>query len=791
MNGKHDAPAKAQACRSNNEKNEFLAIFESLPDPVFFVDLELHIVRINQAGMQLIRSDARVGRLFNEDGMRDIQFPWFNDELNLFLGTPDTVSGFQAWLETGTDRRYFQVRFKRMTSVGGTFPGVIITMYDTTATQRHSEILQRFSMLYENTRDIMFFADEQGAIFEVNQAAIARYGYSRDEMLSLSIRNLLAPDDRNPDIAVILEASVCNPQQESLHACKDGTLFPVEVSCSEEMVGDAHIFLYIVRDISTRKRIETALKHSQEMLQSIIDNVPALVYMKDLEGRLITCNSYFAELLGQSHDDLIGRTGHELFPHELAELQEADERAVMAHCSSMMVEEVILHGEGAHTYLTVKFPILNSSGEITAVCAISTDITDRKLAEETARKHHALIEAIIKSPADIIVFSVDCTYRYTLFNPAHARAMHEQYGVEIEEGRNCLDYLSPQEIRDQVRNDLDRALAGNSFRDTRGFPDELYYEISVSPVVLSSGEIVGATMFVSDISSSVRTRNELAYKSEELTLALSELKEAQARVIQQEKMASIGQLAAGVAHEINNPVGYITSNLNSLRKYAEKLTTFIDAMSKTIERHVDAAARSDLEELKRQARIDYVIKDFRNLISESMEGADRVRKIVQDLKSFSRADSDRAVPSGLNECIRATANVVSNEIKYVADLDMRLGDIPPVVCHPQQIGQVVMNLLVNAAHAIGQKGTVTVATRRDGSWAKIVVADTGKGIPSENMKRIFEPFFTTKEVGKGTGLGLAISLDIIKKHGGDIMVESEPGKGSTFTVRLPLDGEVR
>ncbi|KAB0666017.1 PAS domain S-box protein [Oryzomonas japonica] len=785
------ASAIGEACHANNERNEFLTLFENLPDPIFFVDRELRIVRINQAGTQLIRFDSRAERMFNEDGTGDIQFPWFNDELNLFLGTQDTVSGFQTWFETGTGRRFFQIKFKRMTNAGGVFSGVIVTLYDNTATQRHSEILQRFSMLYENTRDIMFFADEQGAIFEVNQAAIARYGYSRDEMLSLSLRDLLAPDNRNSDIGAIFEASVCNPLHESLHVCKDGSLFPAEVSCSKERVGDAHVFLYIIRDITTRKRIETALKQSREMLQSIIDNVPALVYMKDLAGRLITCNSYFAELLGISRDDLIGKTGHDLFPRDLAELQAADERAVITHCSSIMVEETIRHGDGAHTYLTVKFPIQNESGEITAVCAISTDITARKLAEETARQHHALIEAIIKSPSEIIVFSVDCQYRYTLFNPAHAQSMREIFGAEIKEGHICLDYFETS-VREEIRSDLDRALAGNSFRHTRRLlGHDIYYEISVSPVVLPSGEIVGATMFVSDISSSVRTKNELALKSEELTLALSELKEAQARVIQQEKMASIGQLAAGVAHEINNPVGYITSNLNTLKKYAEKLAAFMDAMSETIERHVDAATRSNLEELKRQAKIDYVMKDFRNLISESMEGADRVRKIVQDLKSFSRADSNKAVPSDLNECVRVTANVVRNEIKYVADLDMQLGEIPPVVCHPQQIGQVVMNLMVNAAHAIEQKGTITVTTSCDGSWAKIVIADTGQGIPQETMQKIFEPFFTTKEVGKGTGLGLAISLDIVKKHGGDIAVESQVGKGTTFTVRLPLDGEVR
>lgn len=266
-----------------------------------------------------------------------------------------------------------------------------------------------------------------------------------------------------------------------------------------------------------------------------------------------------------------------------------------------------------------------------------------------------------------------------------------------------------------------------------------------------------------------------------------QLKESQARIIQQEKMASIGQLAAGVAHEINNPMGYITSNMNSLWKYAEKLAQFIEIQEQTIEMCADEATKASIVELKRQIKLDFVMKDFRELITESLEGSKRVSKIVQDLKSFSRAESIDPVSSDLNECIKRTINVVKNEIKYVAELDLQLGDIPLVVCHPQQISQVIMNLLVNAAHAIAEKGVITLVTCHDDTSVNIIIQDTGSGIPPENIEKIFEPFFTTKEAGKGTGLGLAISNDIIRKHGGDLTVNSEVGKGTAFTVRLPIN----
>lgn len=268
-----------------------------------------------------------------------------------------------------------------------------------------------------------------------------------------------------------------------------------------------------------------------------------------------------------------------------------------------------------------------------------------------------------------------------------------------------------------------------------------------------------------------------------------QLKESQAQIIQQEKMASIGQLAAGVAHEINNPIGYITSNMNSLWKYAEKLVQFIEIQEQAIERCSDVETKKSIADLKRQIKLDFVMKDFRELIAESLEGSKRVSKIVQDLKSFSRAEGNDAIPADLNECIQSTLNVVRNEIKYVAELDLRLGDIPLVVCRPQQISQVVMNLLVNAAHSISGNGLITLATKQVDDTVEISVTDTGCGISPENMEKIFEPFFTTKEAGKGTGLGLAISCDIVRKHGGELQVKSEVGKGSTFTVKLPVEGK--
>jgi len=197
-----------------------------------------------------------------------------------------------------------------------------------------------------------------------------------------------------------------------------------------------------------------------------------------------------------------------------------------------------------------------------------------------------------------------------------------------------------------------------------------------------------------------------------------------------------------------------------------------------------------LHELRKRLKIEYIMDDARQLIEESQDGAERVRRIVQDLKSFSRVDQSVKGLINLNETLETTINIAWNEIKYVAALNREFGDIPEILCFPQQLNQVFLNLLVNAAHAMGEnQGTIAVRTWSEKECVCVSVADTGCGIPDEIRHRIFEPFFTTKEVGKGTGLGLSISYEIIRKHGGEISVESEIGQGTTFIVRLPVEGQ--
>ncbi len=278
----------------------------------------------------------------------------------------------------------------------------------------------------------------------------------------------------------------------------------------------------------------------------------------------------------------------------------------------------------------------------------------------------------------------------------------------------------------------------------------------------------------------------LAREQSDLTELLSKVEEAQGQVLQSEKMAAIGQLAAGVAHEINNPVGFVSSNLGTLKGYVQKLLSVLDTY------HL-ASAQLPPEERERiagacaAADLDYLRQDVVDLLRESEDGIARVRKIVRDLKEFSHVDESEIQEADLNAGMESTLNVVWNELKYKADVIRDYGDLPRVRCLPAQINQVFMNLLVNAGQAIAERGIITIRSGIDNDRVWMEVADTGAGMSPEVRRRIFEPFFTTKPVGKGTGLGLSLSYDIIvKKHGGRIDVASEPGRGTTFRVWLPV-----
>jgi PAS domain S-box-containing protein len=298
-------------------------------------------------------------------------------------------------------------------------------------------------------------------------------------------------------------------------------------------------------------------------------------------------------------------------------------------------------------------------------------------------------------------------------------------------------------------------------------------------------EVIGS---LTDITARKHMEEALQAKGIEQQQLIGELRSAHEQLLQSEKMASIGQLAAGIAHEINNPVGFVNSNMGSLKNYVVTLLDVIDQYDKAAAGQPALAAQ--LAALRKKADLEFLREDVTDLVRESMDGLKRVKDIVQALKDFSHVGETEWQVADLHHGLDSTLNIVSNEIKYKARVDKQYGLLPPVTCLASQLNQVFMNLLVNAAHALREQGVITIRTGtaagEGGAWVWVEVGDNGCGIAPENLNRIFEPFFTTKPVGSGTGLGLSLSYGIVNRHGGRIEVASVVGQGTRFTVHLPV-----
>ncbi|UXI68965.1 GAF domain-containing protein [Tahibacter amnicola] len=327
----------------------------------------------------------------------------------------------------------------------------------------------------------------------------------------------------------------------------------------------------------------------------------------------------------------------------------------------------------------------------------------------------------------------------------------------------------------QVANSLERKRAAEALK--------------LANVELEKRVIARTAELIRQIAERERMEVALQQRNSELESLNQKLAGAQSQLLQSEKMASVGLLAAGVAHEINNPIAYVHSNLDSLRRYIEDIFALL-RVYRQFENTLpeDHPERIQLEAIKRSIDLKFLLDDTGQLLAESLEGITRVEKIVRDLKEFSHQDEAEWEVVDIHQGIESTLNVVAHELKYRADVVKHYGQLPPIRCLPFQLNQVFMNLLVNAAHAMETRGTITIRTDCDDEYVRLSFSDTGKGIESTNLGRIFEPFFTTKPVGVGTGLGLSVAYGIVQKHGGSIDVASAVGKGTTFTLCLPING---
>ncbi len=452
------------------------------------------------------------------------------------------------------------------------------------------------------------------------------------------------------------------------------------------------------------------------------------------------------------------------------------------------VEHVHYNDNNQQRYYEIHgYPILDSEKKLVQMIEFSLDITDRKLAEIALTSSREELEQINKEidgnrRALQVALDEISTNIQTVIKQKNLQVRYENPTlIQCYQAKECGKVDCPCFGEDAQRcwqiagTFCGGKVQGSFAQKIENCLDCIVFQEATGDSLHRVGELFNNMMHI------------LEMKNLELEKSNQELKETHSQMLQQEKMASIGQLAAGVAHEINNPMGFITSNLGMFGKYEKKISGYLNAITKILEElSLDEDHWKRIREKRKEFKIDYILEDLNNLVEESLDGANRVKEIVKNLKTFARLDEHVSKEADINECLESTLKIIWNEIKYKADVVKEYGELPLLKCLPMELNQVFMNILINAAQAIEKMGTIRIKTWHEKQQIFVTIADTGSGIAKDKISKIFEPFFTTKDVGKGTGLGMSIAYDIIKKHNGEIYVSSTEGVGTTFTIELPL-----
>lgn len=586
-------------------------------------------------------------------------------------------------------------------------------------------------------------------------------------------------------------------------------------------------FYVFILNITARVKIEEQRARADAELHSLFDRVALakeewektmdcvyeIVLLVDAEGRVKRCNMPFAQFLDKSYQDILDRNWLELIKEKGIIIKEAqDKRFEVRQEKTGNWFEVSLFPGTTGPVLNYTAITVRDITDLKKLTASLNDYSSRlKLDEDRLESLWKLSEMDEASEAELFDHALETLVKLTrstggyLHFLEHGEESFHLYAWSRDVMKDCKAEKTAHYPIQQAGIWADcvrrrRVVIHNDYASEpgkKGHPPGHFAIRRHMSVPVFDGSVIVAVAGVGN-----KEQQYTDDDAKQVSLFMGSVwrvlkqKRQEKLMLQQEKMASIGQLAAGIAHEINNPTGFIMSNLSVLNKYSERLAEFIRLQGEAIAgmrtgteaKSIEILSR--LEEKRSAIKIDRILSDLDSLIAESLDGAERIKKIVQDLKGFSRTNDSEHAAADINAGLESTINIVWNEIKYKATVRKEFGDLPQVVCNQGQLNQVFMNMLVNAAHAIENKGEIVVRTWAENDRVKIAISDTGCGISPDNMKHIFDPFFTTKPVGKGTGLGLSIAYDIVKKHNGTITVESAVNRGSTFTVQLPI-GEAR
>ena len=529
------------------------------------------------------------------------------------------------------------------------------------------------------------------------------------------------------------------------------------------------------------------LGNERNMLRALIDNIPEFMYVKDLDCKFVVANSHLAKVVGvASPEDLLGKTDFDFYPPELATAFREDEQDVIRTGTVLFSREEKGIDTSGHEILvlTTKVPLRDAKGRVIGIAGVGRDISARKKMEDELREAELKYRGIFDK-AIVGIYQSTPEGRFINVNPSMALTC----GYDSPEQM----IASVTDITQQFFANPKRGVEFMLIMDKAGGVKSFECE-----TICKDGSKIWLTMSIRAI-----RQNGAVVRYEGMCEDITERIQLREQLLQAQKLESVGQLAAGIAHEINTPTQYIGDNVRFLKEAFQDLkgvlTQYETLLDGAKRGYLPPAVVQAVATSVESADTAYLLTEIPSAIDQTLEGVSRVATLVSAMKEFSHPGTREKMPLNLNRAIDSTITVARNEWKYVAEMESDFdSSLPLVLCLPGEFNQVILNLIVNAAHAIAdvprtgdsQMGTIKVQTRNCAQWVEIRIQDSGTGIPETIRSRIFDPFFTTKEIGKGTGQGLAIARSVIvDKHGGTIHFETEEGHGTTFIIRMPIDGK--
>ncbi len=668
---------------------------------------------------------------------------------------------------------------------------------------RQSE--EEYRLLYSASRDaLMTLGPPSWKFVSCNQATVKLFAAASEaEFTQLGpwdVSPERQPDGRpSSEGAQAMIETAMNTGTSSfpwLHQRLNGEQFPCEVLLTRIDHRGQPFLQATVRDITERVRAAVALQASESRYRATFKDASVGLALADATGNFVEVNSAFVIMLGYSNDELVGKNFSELtHPDDVAKSIRAHQALLDGRDVTRMEKRYLRKDHGV-VWVDVNVAALrDSAGKVIQFVTHVVDISKRKRMEEKLRSEEASLrgaEQAAKASSEFLntilnaipvpIFYKDTEGHFTGINQAYEKF----FGKTCEDllGKTVFDIFPQVEAKTYYEQDLEllqqqgTKLYSVQLTDGRGVShDVLAHKATFAD---HNGHVRGLLGALIDITDRKRVEDELGHAR---------------------KLEAVGQLAAGIAHEINTPAQYVGDGIYFLKEVYDSclqlLIKYQGALEALERIGTHAALVNEIREFENEIDLQYIQANVPGSFDRCADGISRISTIVRAMKEFSHPDQREKSPGDINQALQSTLIIAKNEYKYVANVETALGELPPVLCHLGDLNQVFLNLIVNAAHAIGdviskegEKGQIRITTMQVDHSVQIDITDSGSGIPESIRDRIFEPFFTTKEVGKGSGQGLAIARSIIvDKHGGSLTFKSEVGRGTTFTIRLPLDGK--